>query len=154
MTRLMGSTILLLFCFTAVAGSTQEAEIRTVLNLYNQAFAQGDTDAISESVYAVPSHMFFGSEGYSLNSKDEIKNDFEQLFQSLKGDDYHHSDLETQSLCFLNPSTALLSIAYARKRSDGSVIETGEATYLFRKFAAGWRIVVATDHASDKSPRC
>ena len=108
------TAICLLFCCTSVAAEPLETEIRTLVDQYNRAFAEGDVASISEFVYAVPSYLFFGSDNLTLNSKDDIKNVFGEMIHSLRSDDYERSDVDIQSVCVLNPTDALLASATAK----------------------------------------
>ena len=128
--------------------------IRTSWEGYIRAFAEGRVDFIADSVYTTPSFHALPNGVVTLTSTAEIRNLFASARASIREQGYDHSETRASTVCPLSDITAVLSVEYARYRSDGEVLSEGAGTYLFTKTPSGWRILGQIGHAAERLLGC
>jgi hypothetical protein len=153
-----GVTVLALLVGLAggVALGRQSAgeEVRRLHEVYYEYFANGQADLIAAEIY-YPNRMSFGANGVTISGgADEVEAGFRQATESLKAQDYDHSELPNPSICSPNPGTTIISGKFQRYRTDGSVLVEAGQTYIYGQTADGWRIHATIAHGPDTVIGC
>jgi hypothetical protein len=128
--------------------------IRTSWEGYIRAFAEGRVDFIADSVYTTPSFHALPDGVVMLTSTAELRDLFASALASIREQGYDHSETRASTVCPLTDATAVLSVEYARYRSDGEVLSEGAGTYVFAKTPSGWRVLGQIGHAAERLLGC
>ncbi len=152
------STVLVGSANSAFAQSFNEEvlreEIITVWNNYISVFSEGRADVIADRIYADQSHYVENDGPVFVPTRAENEDEFQTLFTGLEAQDYDKSETQYMNICVLNPTGAILSAVYTRYRTDGSILLESGGTYMFAKFAEGWRILAVIGHSPEKVIQC
>lgn len=121
-------------------GAALRAELTAALEEYVAAFSEGRADFISDSVYMAPAYFFGGGEVEVRLTPAEVRERFEEMLAPLPAQGYARSEIRGSDVCILSDSAALVTLHFARVRTDGSVMVEGTAIYFYARTPEGWRI--------------
>lgn len=122
---------------------SQEPE--AAIRAYVRAFESLDQEAVVP-FYHLPC-MFIGPLGVAVASDaDAARGMASLLIEHARSQGYRRTEIHDLKTSLLGESLASGSGAFARLNSSGEEISRFGFTYLLRKDAAGWKIVVAAAH--------
>ena len=119
------------------------AHLTTALESYVAAFSDGRVDFIADSVYTAPAYFFGGGGVEVRTTRDEVRDRFQGMWAPLPAQGYDRSEIRGSDVCVLSDSSALVTLHFARVRTDGSVMTEGTAMYYYAQTADGWRIIAS-----------
>ena len=119
------------------------AEVERDIQRYNAAFIEvnrtGDA-SLMRPWMRLPVLVFRNGSVLALTTRDELDAHYARMAEALNGTGYERSILDNFAITLVNPTTALVNCHARRLRTDGSVIQEFDASYLMARDADHWRV--------------
>lgn len=124
------SLLALSACASTLSAPTPEQEVEQFMWNYTKAWNQHDTVTIARDFYRT---------GPGIG---ERKASLDKIFDDLRAQGYHHSDIAEIKGCITGADTAWAGMKFSRLKADGEPLPPKDraSSYLLSKFSDGWRI--------------
>jgi len=126
----------------AAAESTLE-EVERDIQRYNSAFIEvnrsGDS-SLMRPWMRLPVMVFRNGSVLALTTHDELDAHYGRMAGALNGTGYERSILDNFAITLVNPTTALVNCHARRLKTDGSVLQEFDASYIMARDVDHWRV--------------
>jgi NTF2-like protein (DUF6841) len=127
-----------------------EERVRAVIESISSTFSRLDIDAWLSNFHQ-PSLMVSATGSLPLADPNLVASALAPMLETLRDQDFDHSQVDECHVRMLTPSTALASAVFTRLAGD-QVLETIAATYILAEREDRWGVVLVTGHPPDSLP--
>lgn len=119
---------------------------------YCASFVPGNMEIVA-AYYRLPVTMIFGENIQVLDTRDKVLKALNAVMDGLVEKGFDHTEVDEYHCHRLNDTTSILSAAFSRLKTDGSLLEKLGASYTVVNDGAGYKISYLIAHRPDRIMR-